>query len=142
MATAGSERGLRDLRVCDTAPLRGLGTRDRMVADYARAYLDVMLSYPQLRDILAWGMVDKYSWLTDFDPRQDKTLKRGTPYDTHFRPKLLREAIAAWATRRYQLKALDPLTQVLPVTGTREALFAKLKDLLPVVPGEPDRSEV
>ncbi len=26
--------------------------------------------------------------------------------------------------RRYQLKALDPSTQVLPVTGTREALFS------------------
>ena len=36
----------------------------------------------------------------------------------------LREAIAAWATRRFQLKALDPSTQVLPVTGTREALFS------------------
>lgn len=36
----------------------------------------------------------------------------------------LREAIAAWATRRYQLKALDGSTQVLPVTGTREALFS------------------
>ncbi len=36
----------------------------------------------------------------------------------------LREAIAAWAMRRYRLKALDPSTQVLPVTGTREALFS------------------
>ena len=69
--------------------------RDRMVADYAKAYLDVMLSYPQLRDILAWGMVDRYSWLDGFDPRADKTLKRGTPYDTKFRQKPLREAIAA-----------------------------------------------
>ena len=69
--------------------------RDRMVADYAKAYLDVMLSYPQLRDVLAWGMVDKYSWLTDFDPRADKSIKRGTPYDAQFRPKPLREAIAA-----------------------------------------------
>ena len=66
-----------------------------MVADYANAYLDVMLSYPQLRDIMAWGMVDRYNWLTGFDPRKDKTLKRGTPYDTHFRPKLLRDAVAA-----------------------------------------------
>ena len=69
--------------------------RDRMVADYAEAYLDLMLSYPQLRDVLAWGMVDKYSWLTDFDPRPDKSVKRGTPYDSAFRPKPLREAIAA-----------------------------------------------
>ena len=36
----------------------------------------------------------------------------------------LREAFATWAMRRYQLKALDPSTQVMPVTGTREALFA------------------
>ena len=36
----------------------------------------------------------------------------------------LREAIADWATRRYQLQALNPATQVLPVTGTREALFS------------------
>jgi endo-1,4-beta-xylanase len=68
--------------------------RDQMVADYARAYLDVMLSYPQLRDILAWGMVDRYSWLTDFDPRADKSIKRGTPYNSNFQPKPLRRAIA------------------------------------------------
>jgi endo-1,4-beta-xylanase len=72
-----------------------IARRDRVVADYARAYLDVMLSYPQLGDILAWGMVDRYSWLEGFDPRPDKLPKRGTPYDRQFRPKLLREAIAA-----------------------------------------------
>ena len=71
-----------------------IAVRDRMVADYARAYLDVMLSYPQLQDILAWGMVDKYSWLTNFDPRADKSVKRGTPYDSEFRAKPLRDAIA------------------------------------------------
>lgn len=36
----------------------------------------------------------------------------------------LREAIAAWAKRRYKLTALDALTEVLPVNGSREALFA------------------
>jgi N-succinyldiaminopimelate aminotransferase len=36
----------------------------------------------------------------------------------------LREAIAAWLMRRYALPALDPATQVLPVNGSREALFA------------------
>lgn len=35
----------------------------------------------------------------------------------------LREAMAAWARRRYGV-ALDPATQVLPVNGSREALFA------------------
>lgn len=36
----------------------------------------------------------------------------------------LRAAIAGWLQRRYDLPALDPQTQVLPVTGSREALFA------------------
>ncbi len=36
----------------------------------------------------------------------------------------LREAIAAWLSSRYQLAGIDPATQVLPVTGSREALFA------------------
>ena len=35
----------------------------------------------------------------------------------------LREAFAGWLQRRYGL-ALDPATQVLPVNGSREALFA------------------
>ena len=72
-----------------------IGPRDRMVADYARAYLDLMLDYPQLRDLLCWGMCDRYSWLDGFDPRADKTLKRGTPYDVDFQPKPLRGAIAS-----------------------------------------------
>lgn len=36
----------------------------------------------------------------------------------------LREAIAAWLMRRYALPALEAATQVLPVNGSREALFA------------------
>lgn len=36
----------------------------------------------------------------------------------------LRAAAAAWAMRRFGLAAVDGATQVLPVTGTREALFA------------------
>src|SRR5688500_17242435 len=33
IATSRTGTGLRDLRVCDSAPLRGLGIRDRMIAD-------------------------------------------------------------------------------------------------------------
>ena len=36
----------------------------------------------------------------------------------------LREAITAWLQRRYNLAALDPVRHVLPVNGSREALFA------------------
>ena len=36
----------------------------------------------------------------------------------------LRESISNWACKRFQLKSLDAESQVLPVNGTREALFA------------------
>ena len=34
-------------------------TRDKEVADFTRGYLDLMLSYPQTRYVMAWGMVDR-----------------------------------------------------------------------------------
>jgi N-succinyldiaminopimelate aminotransferase len=36
----------------------------------------------------------------------------------------LRQAIAAWLKRRYGAADINPDTQIVPVTGTREALFA------------------
>jgi N-succinyldiaminopimelate aminotransferase len=36
----------------------------------------------------------------------------------------LREAIAAWLRQRYGIPAIDAATQVIPVNGSREALFA------------------
>jgi N-succinyldiaminopimelate aminotransferase len=36
----------------------------------------------------------------------------------------VREAMAGWFVRRFKLPRLDAATQVLPVSGTREALFA------------------
>ncbi|MGO4376836.1 succinyldiaminopimelate transaminase [Pseudoduganella sp. RAF19] len=45
-------------------------------------------------------------------------------YPTTIGSEALRKAIAGWLERRYGLPALDPATQVLPVNGSREALFA------------------
>lgn len=45
-------------------------------------------------------------------------------YPTTLGQPALREAIASWLCRRFRLAAVDPGRQVLPVNGTREALFA------------------
>ena len=45
-------------------------------------------------------------------------------YPTTVGPPALREAIAGWLARRHGLVSIDPATQVLPVLGSREALFA------------------
>jgi len=77
--------------------------RDGIVANYAAAYLEIMFSYPQLRDVLAWGMCDRFTWLNGFTPRKDKTLQRATPYDDKYQPKALygviKDAFAAAAPR-------------------------------------------
>lgn len=68
--------------------------RDAAVAAYADAYLEIMFGYPQLRDVLVWGMCDKYGWLNGFSPRADRTHQRATPYDDRFRAKPLRDVFA------------------------------------------------
>ncbi len=45
-------------------------------------------------------------------------------YPTTIGSAALRTAIADWLRRRHALQAIDPATQVLPVLGSREALFA------------------
>jgi len=69
-------------------------TRDRAVADYAKRYLDLTLSYTQVKEVLTWGIEDGRSWLNNFRPRPDGLAKRPLPYDAAYQPKPLREAIA------------------------------------------------
>lgn len=49
----------------------------------------------------------------------------------------LRETIGDWLSRRFKLAGIDPQSQVLPVNGTREALFAIAQAL--VTPDGPGR---
>ncbi|MEZ0496986.1 endo-1,4-beta-xylanase [Sphingomonas sp. IW22] len=68
--------------------------RDAEVAAVGKGYLDMMLSYRTLDHLLCWGLVDRYSWLQGFTPREDKLPQRPLPYDARYRPKPLRQAIA------------------------------------------------
>lgn len=68
--------------------------RDRRVADYARRYLDITLSYRRLEYVLTWGLIDKDSWLQRRTPRADGTPKRPLPFDSNYRPKPLYFAMA------------------------------------------------
>ena len=45
-------------------------------------------------------------------------------------PLALREAIAGWLARRHGIAAPDPATEVLPVLGSREALFSFAQSLI------------
>ena len=49
----------------------------------------------------------------------------------------LRQAIAQWLGRRYGIAAPDPATQVLPVNGSREALFSFVQAVVDTGRGKP-----
>lgn len=83
--------------VKDKALPDNIAQRDEKVADFARRYFDLMFDYADhLDDILAWGMVDRFNWLQGFEPakRADGLEVRGTPYDSQYRAKPLRSALA------------------------------------------------
>lgn len=73
---------------------RDIAQRDAQVEAVAKSYLDMMLSYPQLDQLLCWGLWDKHSWLNGFAPRADGLPQRPLPYDDALRPKPMRAAIA------------------------------------------------
>jgi endo-1,4-beta-xylanase len=68
--------------------------RDKAVASLTKDYLDLMLSYKEMRYVMTWGMVDKYSWEQGFTPRLDNLPRRPLPYDDAYQPKPMREAMA------------------------------------------------
>ncbi len=70
-----------------------VATRDKAVADLAKAYLDLMLSYRETRYVMAWGLVNKYSWLQDTSARPDGLPKRSCPFDDDFKPTPLYRAM-------------------------------------------------
>jgi len=91
-----------DLRLCLTefdVSERGtpsdIPQRDRFMADLAKRYLDFMFAYRQTDYLMAWGMLDNYSWLQQFGgKRPDGMIKRPSLYDGNYQPKPLRHAIA------------------------------------------------
>ena len=84
-----------ELDVSETGTPADIDARDRIMADLLRRYMDMMLRYPGLDHIIAWGMMDHYSWLQGRTRRPDGRLKRPTLYDGNYRPKPMREALAA-----------------------------------------------
>jgi endo-1,4-beta-xylanase len=94
-AGMGHRLAITEFDVSETGTPAAIDDRDRIMADLTRRYMDMMLSYRQLDHIMAWGMLDPYSWLQGRTRRTDGRLKRPTLYGSDYRPKPMREAIAA-----------------------------------------------
>lgn len=94
-AGMGLDFSLTEFDVNDTRLGPDVARRDELIASFTKDYLDIMLSYPQTKELLMWGLVDKYSWLQSFLPRTDGVEKRPTLFDSNYQPKQMREAVAA-----------------------------------------------
>ncbi|PTR05848.1 succinyldiaminopimelate aminotransferase [Nitrosospira sp. Nsp5] len=51
-------------------------------------------------------------------------------YPTTLGTRSLRASIAAWLMRRYRLPAINPETEIIPVNGSREALFSAAQSVV------------
>jgi len=89
----GYKFSITELDVSDRDRIGSIAQRDADVATLTRGWLDLLLSYPQIRDVLVWGMSDRYSWLQGFAPRADGSPVRPLPYDRDFLPKPMRQVI-------------------------------------------------
>jgi endo-1,4-beta-xylanase len=99
---AASGMGLRlaitEFDVSEGGTPSDIAERDRQIADLGHHYLDFMFGYRNLDYMMAWGMVDHYSWLqvkTFGGRRPDGMPIRPSLYDDNYQPKPLRQAIAA-----------------------------------------------
>jgi len=84
-----------ELDVADVELPANVAERDRLVADHYRRYLDIVLAQPAVTAVLTWGLSDRHTWLTSFQPRPDGLPVRPLPLDQQLRRKPAWEAIAA-----------------------------------------------
>nr|WP_219336128.1 endo-1,4-beta-xylanase [Chroococcidiopsis thermalis] len=68
--------------------------RDRIVAATYEDYLSVVLNEPAVIAVLTWGLSDRYTWLSEYQPRRDGARVRPLPLDANFKRKLAWNAIA------------------------------------------------
>jgi endo-1,4-beta-xylanase len=60
--------------------------RDKAVAATYREYLDLVLKNAAVKDVLTWGITDKYTWLNGEDARTDHLPERCLPFDRELKP--------------------------------------------------------
>lgn len=76
-----------ELDVIDWKLPADAATRDRAAASLVATFLDAIVSVRRPKAIVTWGLSDRYSWIHDTFPRQDKARARPLPLDVDFRPK-------------------------------------------------------
>lgn len=94
VADLGLEIFITELDVKDRLLPAHIETRDRMVASIYEDFLSIVLDEPRVTMVANWGLSDRYTWLSEFDPRKDGLPVRPLPLDTDLNRKLTWNAMA------------------------------------------------
>lgn len=94
VADLGLKIFVTELDVEDQRLPANIEQRDRIVAAAYEDYLTAVLAEPAVIAVLTWGLSDRYSWLSDYKPRDDGMPVRPLPLDADLQPKLAWNAIA------------------------------------------------
>ena len=94
IADMGLEIIISELDVSDTELPKNIQARDRIVADAYYQYLSVVLDEPAVTTVVSWGLSDRYSWLSDFAPRNDGAEVRPLLRDRQYNIKPAWNAVA------------------------------------------------
>ncbi|MBI4782348.1 MAG: endo-1,4-beta-xylanase [Oscillatoriophycideae cyanobacterium NC_groundwater_1537_Pr4_S-0.65um_50_18] len=94
VASLGLKILITELDVNDQKLPVDIEVRDRIVAGVYEDYLNVVLDEPAVIAVLTWGLSDRYTWLSQFNPRSDNAPVRSLPFDDQFNRKLAWNAMA------------------------------------------------
>ncbi len=94
VADLGLKIMITELDVVDKHLPRDTNQRDRIVAGIYEDYLNAVLAEKSVTTVINWGLSDRYSWLSEFVPREDLAPVRPLPLDREMKPKLAWNAIA------------------------------------------------
>ena len=94
IADMGLEIIISELDVSDTELPKNIQARDRIVAQSYYQYLSVVLDEPAVTTVVNWGLNDRYTWLSDFAPRNDGAQVRPLLRDRQYNRKPAWNAVA------------------------------------------------
>ncbi len=83
-----------ELDVIDKRLPADIEVRDRIVAGVYEDFLSVVLDEPAVIAVLTWGLSDRHTWHSGYNPREDKAPVRPLPLDAQLKRKLAWNAIA------------------------------------------------
>jgi len=94
IAGMGLEIIISELDVSDAELPKNIQARDRIVAESYYQYLSVVLDEPAVTTVVNWGLSDRYTWLSDFAPRNDGAEVRPLLRDRQYNLKPAWNAVA------------------------------------------------